>query len=55
MKSNATHPEVRMIGHTGYMTFARKIQDVKNPYRARKPKQKEFVALTGMPLSGENL
>ncbi len=55
VKSNATHPEVRMIGHTGYMTFARKIQDMKNPYRARPPKQKEFVALTGMPLSGENL
>ena len=55
VKSNATHPEVRMIGHTGYMTFARKIQDVKNPYRARKPKQKEYVKLNGMPLSGENL
>lgn len=55
VKSNATHPEVRMIGHTGYMTFARKIQDIKNPYRERKPKLKEYVTLNGMPLSGENL
>jgi tRNA (adenine57-N1/adenine58-N1)-methyltransferase len=55
VKSNATHPEVRMIGHTGYMTFARKIQNVKNPYRERTPKQKEYVTLNGMPLSGENL
>ncbi len=55
VKSNATHPEVRMIGHTGYMTFARKIQDVKNPYRERKPNQKEYVSLNGMPFSGEDL
>ena len=55
VKSNATHPEVRMIGHTGYMTFARKIQDIKNPYRERKPKQKEYVTLNGMPLKSENL
>jgi len=55
VKSNATHPEVRMIGHTGYMTFARKIQDIKNPYRERKPKQKEYVKLNGMPFRGENL
>jgi hypothetical protein len=55
VKSNATHPEVRMIGHTGYMTFARKIQDIKNPYRARKPKQEEHVKLNGMPLRGESL
>jgi len=55
VKRNATHPEVRMIGHTGYMTFARKIQDIKNPYRARTPKQKEYVSLNGMPLSGENM
>ncbi len=55
VKSNATHPEVRMVGHTGYLTFGRKIKDMKNPYRARKPKQKEYVSLKGMPLSGENL
>jgi tRNA (adenine57-N1/adenine58-N1)-methyltransferase len=52
VKKNATHPEVRMIGHTGYMTFARKINDVRNPYREKKPKQDEFVELNGMPLRG---
>jgi hypothetical protein len=41
-----------MIGHTGYMTFARKINDVRNPYREKKPKQDEFVKLNGMPLRG---
>jgi len=55
VKPNATHPEVRMIGHTGYMTFARKIQNIKNPYRERKPKQKEYMKLEGMPLRGEDL
>jgi tRNA (adenine57-N1/adenine58-N1)-methyltransferase len=52
VKENATHPEVRSIGHTGYMTFARKINDVRNPYREKKPKQNEFVELNGMPLRG---
>ena len=55
VKENATHPEVRMIGHTGYMTFARKINDVRNPYREKKPKQGEFVNLSGMPLRGDDL
>ncbi|MFW9950701.1 MAG: tRNA (adenine-N1)-methyltransferase [Candidatus Thorarchaeota archaeon] len=54
VKENATHPEVRMIGHTGYMTFARKIEDIKNPYRAKKPKNDEFIKLNGMPLRGDN-
>ena len=31
VKENATRPEVRMIGHTGYLTFGRKIKDIKNP------------------------
>ncbi|MBY9011319.1 MAG: tRNA (adenine-N1)-methyltransferase [Candidatus Lokiarchaeota archaeon] len=53
VKENATHPEVRMIGHTGYMTFARKIKNVKNPYREKKPKKDEFVELRGMPLRGD--
>jgi tRNA (adenine57-N1/adenine58-N1)-methyltransferase len=53
VKENATHPEVRMIGHTGYMTFARKIKDIRNPYREKKPKQDEFVSLNGMPLRGD--
>ena len=55
VKPNATHPEVRMIGHTGYMTFARKIQNIKNPYRERKPKKEEYMNLDGMPLRGEDL
>ena len=42
-----------MIGHTGYMTFARKIKNVKNPYREKKPKKDEFVELSGMPLRGD--
>jgi len=52
VKENATRPEVRMIGHTGYVTFGRKIKHEKNPYRQRKPKKKEFVELDGMPLRG---
>jgi len=52
VKKNATHPEVRMVGHTGYMTFARKINNVRNPHREKKPKQNEFVELNGMPLRG---
>ncbi len=50
VKKNATRPEVRMIGHTGYLTFGRKIHDLKNPYRKRKPAKKEIVSLNGMPL-----
>jgi tRNA (adenine57-N1/adenine58-N1)-methyltransferase len=54
VKENATHPEVRMIGHTGYMTFARKINDLKNPYREKKPRKDEFIKLNGMPLRGDD-
>jgi tRNA (adenine57-N1/adenine58-N1)-methyltransferase len=50
VKKNATRPEGRMVGHSGYLTFGRKIRNVKNPYRGRKPSQKEFVDLEGMPL-----
>ncbi|MHA1932918.1 MAG: tRNA (adenine-N1)-methyltransferase [Promethearchaeota archaeon] len=50
VKKNATRPEVRMIGHTGYLTFGRKIEDKKNPFRERKPKTKEIISFTGMPL-----
>ncbi|NHJ19844.1 MAG: tRNA (adenine-N1)-methyltransferase [Candidatus Lokiarchaeota archaeon] len=53
VKENATHPEVRMIGHTGYITFGRKINDVKNPYREKKPRKEEFINLTGMPLRSD--
>lgn len=52
VKENATRPEVRMIGHTGYLTFGRKINNIKNPYRERKPKEKQYVNLNGMPLRG---
>jgi tRNA (adenine57-N1/adenine58-N1)-methyltransferase len=52
VKENATRPEVRMIGHTGYITFGRKIKNEKNPYRQRKPKKDEYVELDGMPLRG---
>ena len=52
VKENATRPEVRMIGHTGYLTFGRKINDIKNPYREQKPKTKEVISMNGMPLSG---
>jgi len=52
VKENATRPEVRMIGHTGYLTFGRKIKNIKNPYRERKPKENEFIDLNDMPLRG---
>ncbi|MFW9827786.1 MAG: tRNA (adenine-N1)-methyltransferase [Candidatus Thorarchaeota archaeon] len=50
VKENATRPEVRMIGHTGYLTFGRKIKDIKNPYRERKPKTLEKINMNDMPL-----
>ncbi|MFX0035633.1 MAG: tRNA (adenine-N1)-methyltransferase [Candidatus Hermodarchaeota archaeon] len=53
VKENATRPEVRMIGHTGYLTFGRKIKNVKNPYRERKSKSDIFINLNGMPLRGD--
>lgn len=52
VKENATRPEVRMIGHSGYLTFGRKVKDVKNPYRAKKPKKNEIMDFEGMPLRG---
>ncbi|MFX1325107.1 MAG: tRNA (adenine-N1)-methyltransferase [Promethearchaeota archaeon] len=52
VKKNATRPEVRMIGHTGYVTFGRKVEDMENPYREKKPTRKEFISLNGMPLRG---
>ena len=52
VKENATRPEVRMIGHTGYITFGRKIKKEPNPYRQKKPKEEEYVDLNGMPLRG---
>jgi len=50
VRKNATRPEVRMIGHTGYLTFGRKVKDMKNPYREKKPKVKEKINMNGMPL-----
>jgi len=52
VKKNATRPEVRMIGHSGYITFGRKVENVKNPYQEIRPNKKEFVDLDGMPLKG---
>jgi tRNA (adenine57-N1/adenine58-N1)-methyltransferase len=50
VKENATRPESRMVGHSGYLTFGRKIRNLKNPYREKKTTRKEFIALDGMPL-----
>lgn len=50
VKENATRPQVRMIGHTGYITIGRKILEIKNPYRERKPKHLEIISSDGMPL-----
>jgi len=52
IKENATRPEVRMIGHSGYITFGRKIKNIENPYRSRKPVKEEIVDMKGMPLRG---
>lgn len=52
VKKNATRPEVRMVGHTGYMTFGRKIEVMKNPYQGIPPDEDEFVDMDGMPLQG---
>jgi tRNA (adenine57-N1/adenine58-N1)-methyltransferase len=50
VKKNATRPESRMVGHSGYISFGRKIDDLKNPYRERKPTRKEYYDLKDMPL-----
>lgn len=50
VKENATRPQVRMIGHTGYLTFGRKIKNLKNPYRGKKPNSNEYISMNGMPL-----
>jgi len=52
VKENATRPEGRMIGHSGYLTFGRKVENIKNPYQEKKPKKEEFIDLNGMPLKG---
>lgn len=52
VKEKATRPEVRMIGHTGYVTFGRKVANEKNPFRERKPHEIEIIDLNGMPLRG---
>jgi tRNA (adenine57-N1/adenine58-N1)-methyltransferase len=52
VKKNATRPEVKMIGHTGYLTFGRIIEDSENPYREKKPNRREVISLKGMPLRG---
>ncbi len=52
VKENATRPEVNMIGHTGYLTFGKKIENMKNPYREKKVRKEEIIDLSGMPLRG---
>lgn len=53
VRENATRPLTRMIGHTGFMTFARKIVDQENPYQAQSPKKDEVYDMDGMPLQGD--
>ncbi|TFG21036.1 MAG: tRNA (adenine-N1)-methyltransferase [Promethearchaeota archaeon] len=50
VKESATRPEVRMIGHSGYLTFGRKVENIENPYQEKKPEKEEFINLDGMPL-----
>ncbi len=50
VKENATRPATRMIGHTGYLTFARRVEEIENPYQARKPEKQEQVDLSDLPL-----
>ncbi|MBD3342418.1 MAG: methyltransferase domain-containing protein [Candidatus Lokiarchaeota archaeon] len=50
VKANATRPQTRMVGHTGYITFGRKIENIENPYIGKKPEKEEFVSFEGMPL-----
>ncbi|TFG01064.1 MAG: tRNA (adenine-N1)-methyltransferase [Promethearchaeota archaeon] len=50
IKENATRPKSRMIGHSGYLTFGRKIREEENPYRCIKPEKEEFISMEGMPL-----
>ncbi|MFX0058167.1 MAG: tRNA (adenine-N1)-methyltransferase [Candidatus Heimdallarchaeota archaeon] len=52
VKENATRPQVRMIGHSGYLTFARKINDLQNQYRQKKPVKMKFIDINDMPLRG---
>ena len=48
VKENATRPTTRMVGHTGYLTFARRIQDIENPYQGKKPEKAEKVDLSDL-------
>lgn len=50
VKPNATRPETRMVGHSGYITFGRKLNNIKNPYREKKPNKKEIMDFSDMPL-----
>ncbi|UCD00462.1 MAG: tRNA (adenine-N1)-methyltransferase [Promethearchaeota archaeon] len=52
VKEKATRPEVRMIGHTGYLTFGKKIKNMKNPYREQKPKVPKTIDMNNMPFRG---
>ncbi|MFX1238175.1 MAG: tRNA (adenine-N1)-methyltransferase [Promethearchaeota archaeon] len=52
VKQNATRPESRMIGHTGYITFGRYVIQEKNPYREQRPNKDEFIDISDMPVKG---
>jgi len=54
IKENATRPDGRMVGHSGYLTFGRKMKEKKNPYRDIKPEKEIFVSMEGMPLRRDN-
>lgn len=45
VKSNATRPESRMVGHTGYITFGRNIEDKYKDLGPKKPEKEEYVDL----------
>ncbi|TXT60502.1 MAG: tRNA (Adenine(57)-N(1)/adenine(58)-N(1))-methyltransferase TrmI [Promethearchaeota archaeon] len=52
VKKHATRPKEGY--HSGYLTFGRKFQDEKNPYRGIKPKKKTFINMDNMPLRRED-
>ncbi len=41
-----------MIGHSAYITFGSKVENIEIPYQVKKPEKEEFIDLDGMPLKG---
>ncbi len=54
IQENATRPKSRMIGHSGYLTFGRKVREEDNPYRGVKPEKETFISMEGMPLRNDS-